>query len=37
MFLFDSEKEQKGTKVVKDMFRNDVELDSKGNIILKKE
>ena len=38
MFLFNKEDtQQKETKKVKDIFGNDIELDSNGNVILKKE
>ena len=36
MFLFNTQ-EQKAAKIVKDIFGNDIELDSDGNVILKKE
>ena len=36
MFLFNTQ-EQKAAKIVKDVFGNDIELDSNGNVILKKE
>lgn len=38
MFLFNKEDtQQKETKKIKDIFGNDIELDSNGNVILKKE
>ena len=38
MFLFNKEDtQQKATRKVKDIFGNDIELDSNGNVILKKE
>lgn len=36
MFLFNN-KEQRANKIVKDVFGNDIGLDSNGNVILKKE
>ena len=37
MFLFNNKEELKATKIVKDIFGNDIELDSNSNVILKKE
>ena len=38
MWLFSNDKgNKKAVRIVKDVFGNDIELDSNGNVILKKE